>query len=330
MKPVFHNLSICAVIFAASLMVACSDRSAAPEGVLKEVSAIYHHGSIWTGIDGAARAEAIAVTNGKILDIGTNEEVEALRSTDTQMIDLDGAFVVPGFIDNHTHFLTGGFGLSSVNLRDAKTPDEFARRIADFAASQPSGRWIRFGDWDHELWGGALPHKGWVDDVTQDHPVFVMRLDGHMAFVNSKAMALAGITAETQSPPGGEIIRDENGEPTGIFKDTAMGLIAAVIPPPTDEEFDKAFAAAMRHALSRGVTQIHDMSDGEWDSFAAFRRAHDRGALDLRIYSFLPLSDWELVGAFVAQEGSGDDWLRWGRIERVCRRIAWFHNCMVL
>lgn len=331
MKSIILIVQFCLVMFVVSLTVACSDRSAAPESALNEASAIYHHGLIWTGVEGAVPAEAIAVTNGKILDIGTNEKIQALRSPDTQMIDLEGAFVVPGFIDNHTHFLTGGFGLSSVHLRDAKTSEEFARRIADFAALQPPGRWIRFGDWDHELWGGALPQKDWVDAQTPDHPVFVMRLDGHMAFANSKAMALAGVTAETQSPPGGEIIRDENGELTGVFKDSAMGLIAAAIPPPTDEEFDEAFAAAMRHALSRGVTQIHDMSDGEWDSFAAFRRAYDRGALDLRIYSFLPLSDWELVGALVAQEGSGDDWLRWGGLKgfvdgSLGSTTAWFYE----
>ncbi len=320
------------VIVFAGLSVSCSDRAAAPETAPQLVAKqIYHHGSIWTGVDGAARADAIAIADGRIVQVGTNAEVDALRSDDTQMIDLEGAFVVPGFIDNHTHFLTGGFGLSSVNLRDAKTPEEFTRRIADFAAAQPPGRWIRFGDWDHEAWGGALPQKDWVDAQTSDYPVFVMRLDGHMAFANSKAMALAGVTAETQSPPGGEIIRDENGDLTGVFKDTAMGLIAAAIPTPTDEEFDEALAAAMEHALSRGVTQIHDMSDGEWDSFAAFRRAYARGALELRIYSFLPLSDWQLVDAFVAQEGRGDDWLRWGGLKgfvdgSLGSTTAWFYE----
>lgn len=312
MKPFSRILFATIATIVAVLAIACTDRQAAPQSVAK---VIYHHGSIWTGVEGAAQSTAIAIADERIIHVGTNAEMDELRGPATQMIDLDGAFIVPGFIDNHTHFLTGGFGLSSVNLRDAKTPEEFARRIAEFAAAQPSGRWIRFGDWDHELWGGALPQKDWVDAQTPDHPVFVMRLDGHMAFANSKAMALAGVTAATQSPPGGEIIRGENGELTGVFKDTAMGLIATAIPPPTDEEFDEALAAAMDHALSRGVTQIHDMSDGEWDSFASFQRAYESGVLNLRVYSFLPLSDWELVDAFVAQEGRGDDWLRWGGLK---------------
>lgn len=331
MKQIFHHVFICAIIFVASMTAACSDRPDAPDSALNEASVIYHHGSIWSGVDGAAWSEAIVIADGRIIEIGTNEEAEELRAAHTQMIDLEGAFVVPGFIDNHTHFLTGGFGLASVDLRDADSPADFSRRIGDFAAAQPSGRWIRFGDWDHESWGGALPQKDWIDALTPDNPVFVMRLDGHMALANSKAITLAGVTAHTPDPEGGEIVRDENGEPTGIFKDTAMAFIAAVIPPPTDEEFDQALAAAIDHAVSRGVTQIHDMSDGEWDSFAAFRRAHERNALGLRVYSFLPLSDWELVNAFVGQEGRSDDWLRWGGLKgfvdgSLGSTTAWFYE----
>lgn len=332
MKSILQNMPRGLIILAIAISAACSpSEKTPPVAPAPSAATIYANASIWTGVEGAERAAAIAVADGRIIGVGTSAEIDALQSPDTQMIDLGGAFVVPGFIDNHTHFLTGGFGLASVNLRNADSPEEFARRIEDFAASQPPGRWIRFGDWDHEAWGGDLPRREWIDAATPEHPVFVMRLDGHMALANSKAIALAGVTAETQSPPGGEIIRDDNGDLTGVFKDTAMGLIAAAIPPPTDEEFDQALAAGIDHALARGVTQIHDMSDGEWDSFAAFRRAYERGALDLRVYSFLPLSDWELVAAFVGQEGRGDDWLRWGGLKgfvdgSLGSTTAWFYE----
>ena len=315
--------------FVAGHAAACADN--AEKNAASAATVIYHNASIWTGNEVAPSANAMAIADGRILQIGGAEDMASLRTADTKSVDLGGAFVVPGFIDNHTHFLTGGFGLASVNLRDAETPEEFAERIGDFAASQPAGRWIRFGDWDHELWGGDLPRKEWIDALTPNNPVFVMRLDGHMALANSAAMSLAGVTRETPDPDGGEIIRDDSGEPTGVFKDTAMGLIAAAIPAPSDEEFDTAFEAARDHALSRGVTQIHDMSDGEWDSFAAFRRAHERGALGLRVYSFLPLSDWELVSAFVEQEGRGDEWLRWGALKgfvdgSLGSTTAWFYD----
>ena len=290
----------------------------APDGAEeKPADAVFLNGAFWTGTDDATQAEAVAITDGAFVAVGSNAEIEPFIDAATETVDLDGAFVVPGFIDNHTHFLVGGFGLASVQLRDAASPEDFSRRLADFAATQPAGRWIQQGDWDHENWGGELPRKEWIDEGTAENPVLVWRLDGHMALANSLAIELAGITAETPDPAGGEIVRDENGEPTGVFKDTAAELILAVIPPPSDEEHDKALEAAMAHAISRGVTQIHDMSSGagDWASLAAFRRAHAAGTLDMRIYSFTHLSDWARVRDYVVENGRGDDWLRWGGVK---------------
>ncbi len=239
--------------------------------------------------------------------------------------------MTPGLIDNHTHCLSGGFGLASVALRDARTPAAFTERIGEFAAKLPAGRWILNGDWDHELWGGELPHRDWIDEVTRETPVLVTRLDGHMALANSAALALAGIDAETATPDGGEIVRDPDGRPTGVLKDTAMELVWAVVPKPTDAEYDRALEAAQQHALARGVTQIHDMAGDGWASLEAFRRARAAGRLKLRVYAFVPLSDWAELAEYVERHGRGDARLRWGAVKgfvdgSLGSTTAWFYE----
>ena len=171
--------------------------------------------------------------------------------------------MLPGFNDSHVHFLGGGFQLSSVNLRDASTPEEFASRIARFAAKLPAGRWITGGDWDHERWADAkLPTRQLIDQFTASTPVFVSRLDGHMALANSLALRLAGVTRETSDPPGGLIVRDKTGEPTGVLKDAAMSFVWKVVPQPGFEEKLTAARAASEHAATLGVTSVQDMSAG--------------------------------------------------------------------
>jgi predicted amidohydrolase YtcJ len=291
---------------------------------------IYTHASIWTGVPGAPRAEALAVGQGKLLAVGPAAEVAKLAGPATKTVDLGGRFVVPGLIDTHTHFLSGGFQLASVDLRGAKSRDEFVQRLAAFAKGLPAGRWITGGDWDHEAWGGELPRREWIDVAAGDHPVWVNRLDGHMALANSRALALAGVTRETANPAGGLIVRDEKtGEATGILKDDAMGLVDRVVPAPTEAARDEALQRAMRHAVSLGVTQIHDM--GTWDDLAADRRAAAKGALLLRIYAFVPLDTWPRLAEMVKKEGRGDDWLRWGGLKgfvdgSLGSTTAWFHE----
>ncbi len=157
--------------------------------------------------------------------VGTNED--ARKANAEQVVDAGGRLIVPGFTDAHTHFIDGGFGLASVQLRDARTRDEFVARIKAFAATVPAGTWITGGDWDHRLWGGELPTREWIDAVTPDHPVWINRLDGHMALANSVALKLAGVTRATKDVAGGEIVRDRSGEPTGVLKDNAMALVDA-------------------------------------------------------------------------------------------------------
>ena len=294
---------------------------------------IYTNAQIWTGAPAQPWAEALAVGEGVLLDVGPAARVEALRQDGTRVVDLGGGFVVPGFIDNHTHFLSGGFQLASVDLRSAETPEAFARRLAVFAASLPEGRWITGGDWDHERWGGALPQRGWIDSLTAAHPVFVSRLDGHMALANSKALALAGVTRDTPDPDGGTIVRyADTGAPTGVLKDEAMALVARVIPQPSPEALDEALARATDHALSLGVTQVHDVGSlGGWTDLDTYRRAQREGRLRLRIYALVPLATWQRLDAYVRQHGLGDDWLRWGGLKgfvdgSLGSTTAWFYQ----
>ena len=293
---------------------------------------VFRGGTVWTGDPGLGVVSAVAVSGGRILAVGSDADVASLVGEGTQVVELDGRTLVPGFIDAHVHFLDGGFKLAGVDLRDAGTPEEFARRIGDFARTVPPGTWITGGDWDHELWGGELPRKEWVDSLTPDHPVFVNRLDGHMSLANSAALALSGIDAQgrTPDPDGGTIVRDEaTGEPAGVFKDEAMGLVGQAIPAPSPEQLDRALQAAARHALERGVTQVHDMAG--WQSLETYRRARAAGALPLRVYSVVPISTWERLRDFVAENGRGDDRLWWGGLKgfvdgSLGSTTAWFYQ----
>ncbi len=166
------------------------------------------NGRIWTGNTNQPWAEALAISGDTIVLVGSTADVQQLTDANTQIIDAKGQFVTPGFIDSHVHFIDGGFRLSSVQLRNAKTPGEFISRIAAFAKTIPLGTWITGGDWDHTNWGDELPRSQWIDSVTAQHPVFIQRLDGHMGLANSLAMQLAKISAKTPDVSGGTIVRE--------------------------------------------------------------------------------------------------------------------------
>jgi predicted amidohydrolase YtcJ len=287
------------VVSTAALLAGCAE---SPD---VEAELILNGGLIWYGPDASVAADeaptAIAIADGKVLAVGGDAEIEAFAVASTERIDLAGRRVVPGFMDSHTHFVAGGFDLAGVQLRDAATPEEFARRIGEFAAQHPDV-WVSGGQWDHELWGGELPRRDWIDSLTPSTPVFVNRLDGHMGLANGRALELAGITAETADPPGGTIVRYPDGRPTGILKDDAMPLVYEVMPPPSEEERDRALQAAVEYAAARGVTMITDM--GSWEDLATYRRARARGELPLRVYSVVPLATWERLVEFVERGGA--------------------------
>ena len=260
-------------------------------------------------------AAAIAIHGNRIIAVGSNDEIKKLAGADTKVIDAKGRLVLPGFNDAHVHFMSGGFQLSSVDLRDANTPQEFAERIRDFAARLPKGRWITGGDWDHERWPDAkLPTKELIDRYTPDTPVFVNRLDGHMALANSLALKLAGVTRETKDPPGGVIVRDpKTDEPTGILKDAAQSFVWKVIPVPSFEEKLAAARAATNHAASLGVTSVQDMSAGA--DVSVYQALLDRGELKNRIYAVWPLPRWERLAQTGVRAHFGSAMLRTGGLK---------------
>ena len=276
---------------------------------------------LWTGDQAAPWAEALAVSGERLIAVGTNADIRRLASTVTP-IDAGGRLVLPGFIDAHVHFLEGGLRLASVQLRDARSRDEFVNRIRAFAATVPAGTWITGGDWDHSLWGGELPSRDWIDPVTPNHPVWINRLDGHMNLANSAALKAAGVTRATSDVAGGEIVRRADGEPTGLLKDNALALVDKVAPPPSPEMRRRAVTAAMRYVAERGVTTVHDMStSAAWDDMALYADMRKANALQTRIYSVVPLAQWERLRDVVARgeyggaDGRGDEWLRVGGLK---------------
>lgn len=276
---------------------------------------ILKNGRIWTGNLAHLWVEAVASRGERLIAVGSNDEILKLAGPRTQHIDLAGKLALPGFIDDHTHFMSGGFQLLSVDLRSAKTQQEFARRIKEKAATLPSGRWITGGDWDHELWlGASLPTKELIDRDTPNNPVFVNRLDGHMALANSVVLRLAKITKETKDPPGGSIVRDpKTGEPTGVLKDAAMSLVWPLVSKPTAAEYDEALKAAMAEAARVGVSSIQDITS--WADFEIYKRFKEAGRLTVRVYARTPMSQWKRQADLIGRQGAGDDWLRLGGVK---------------
>ena len=293
---------------------ACADVPADGES---EVTLALVNGRVWTGDPAAPWAEGVAVVGDTILAVGESAQIAEL-AVGARVIDAAGQLVTPGLTDAHVHFTDGGFRLSSVQLRDAATRETFVERIRDFAAGVPAGTWITGGDWDHERWGGELPSRDWIDAATPDHPVWVNRLDGHMALANTAALTAAGLTRETPDVDGGTIEREADGAPAGVLRDNAMALVDRVVPDPPDDLKDRALTAAMQYVAARGVTTVHHM--GGWDDLDTFRRAHADGRLITRIYAATPLGEWERLRDVIASgdfgpDGRGDDWLRIGALK---------------
>jgi predicted amidohydrolase YtcJ len=258
---------------------------------------------------------AVALAGNRIVALGATPEVRALAGPRTRVLDAAGKLVLPGFNDAHVHFLTGGFSLANVDLREARSPAEMARRLADYAQRLPQGRWILGGDWDHEKWPGApLPTKEMIDAATPDHPVFVNRLDGHMALANSLALKLAGISSKTRDPSGGVIVRDpRTGEPTGILKDAAQDLVERAVPAKSFQEKHVAARAATDHAAEVGVTSLTDMSAGE--DVGLYQYMLERGELKTRIYAIRSILSWEVLAKAGVRAPFGGDMLRIGGLK---------------
>lgn len=296
------------------LVLACLGLACTQVQTSAPATIILQNARIWTSNPAQPWAEALAVRGDSIVFVGSSKDLpKDLLSEAKMVMDAQGQMVTPGFIDSHVHFIDAGLNLASVQLRDAKTKAIFIQRIADFAKTVPPGTWITGGDWDHTLWGGELPTAAWIDEVTPKHPVFLNRLDGHMSLANTAAMKAAGITADTKEVEGGAIVRDSQGQATGVFKDNAANLIYAKMPPVSAAMRDRALAMAMDFLASKGVTSVHNM--GTWEDLETFRKARKKGSLKTRLYANVPLSAWAKLAQEVKQNGHGDHWLKIGGLK---------------
>jgi predicted amidohydrolase YtcJ len=272
------------------------------------------HAHVWTVDHAHPAAQALAISGNRIAAVGSEEEIKKWIGPATRQIDAQNNSVLPGFIDAHVHFSSGGSEISGVHLRDAAIPKEFARRIAEHARTLPKGEWMTGGTWDHELWGGTpLPSHDWIDAGTPDTPVFVTRYDGHMALANALALRLANVTRQTPDPPGGTIVRDPNGNPTGLMKDAAMGLVDKVIPDPSEEQLLRNIRAGLAEARRFGVTSLHDISNAE--DVRAYQILAARGELTSRIYCIAPLPQWQAPATTGVRAGFGNDWIHLGALK---------------
>lgn len=269
---------------------------------------------IWTGDPARPSAEALAVREGRIVAIGGNSDIEALRGLTTRAVEGRGRRVVPGLIDAHTHMSMGGFNLLAVDLRHTKNEKEFTEQLARFAKTRPSGQWITDGAWDHQQWAvPRLPTHALLDPATGDRPACIARQDGHMVVCNSLALRLAKITRDTPDPPGGVIVRDAAGEPTGILKDAAMDAIWAVRPARTLAEVTEALRTAMRHAGKSGVTSVQDLPGNARD-LEAWEGLRQAGGMTVRVNYRPSLTEWEKARDKKAGVKK-DEWLRVGGVK---------------
>ncbi len=302
------------------LFVLATSAPAAPESSPADL--ILAAGRIRTMDPARPWAESVLISQGRIARVGSNAEIAAAAPKGTAVIDLGGAFVLPGFIDCHTHFLNGGYALSSIQLKDVRSREEFAARFEAKVSGMKKGAWVLNGTWDEEgFTPPALPAKEWIDRQTPDNPVFVRRYDLHIGLANSLALKIAGITKDTPSPQGGEILKDPaTGEPTGILKEAAMGLVTDLIPPPSPEDDLRAVEAALAHAAEYGVTSVHEMAypDSFTPAFEAYQKLYRAGKLTTRIYFYVPITRIDLLEGLRLRSPFGNDFLRIAGLKAFC------------
>ena len=299
-----------AVYFLAFMSGAYANAQPKPTATL-----IITNAAIYTVDKQHPKAEAVAVIRERIVALGSSAEIDLWRGPQTKVIDADGKLVLPGFNDSHVHFIQGGAQLDQVNLTDVATPEEFTRRIGAQATKTPKGEWILGGRWDETKWPTAqLPTKELVDPVTGDTPIFVERYDGHEALANSAAMKLGGVNAKTPDVPGGVIVRDASGNPTGIFKDAAQELINKAIPAMSHERRMRAARRALEHAASLGVTSVQHMNP-EFADVAVYSELEEKSELTTRIYAVPMETNSQDQAKVGIRRAWGSSYLRLGAVK---------------
>jgi predicted amidohydrolase YtcJ len=275
---------------------AVPDARPAEAPALPKADVIFLHGNIYVGQPANAlfssieRNEAIAVRGDRIEAVGKNAEIEKLKGPQTQVVDLGGHFVVPGFNDAHMHLADAGLQKLNVDLTGVKSVDELRERVLAKVQTAKQGEWILGGGWDETLWPvKALPSRWDLDEVSSGHPVFLDRVDGHLAVANTRALQLASITIASRDLPGGHIDRNDNGEPTGILRDIAQGSVRQVVPKPTHQAMRHGIEVALADLAAHGVTSAQDNS--AWEDFQIYEELEKEGKLTVRISEWLTFDD---------------------------------------
>ena len=275
---------------------------------------VIRNGRVHTVDAGQPEAQALAIVRERIAAVGSNAEIAGWIGPHTRVLDAQGHSVLPGFNDSHVHFVAGSAQLSEVQLNDATTREEFVRRVGEYARKLNKGEWVLGGRWDHEhLPGAALPTREWIDPVTPDNPVWVSRYDGHMGLANSLALKLAGVDRNTPDPPGGTIVRDAAGNPTGALKDAAEGLVGRIIPEASESQLTIAIRAGLDEARRYGVTSVQDISHAE--EMRVYQRLLVSGQLTARMYGITPLPQYQYPAGAGIAAGFGNDWIRTGALK---------------
>jgi predicted amidohydrolase YtcJ len=276
---------------------------------------VLYNGKLYTMDPGLPRTQAVAIAGNRVLAVGSDADVRALLAPNGQAIDLHGRAVVPGFTDSHLHFMSYGLSLKQIDLAEVPTLEEALARVAARAAATPPGHWLHGRGWDHSLWaGGAFPTRQDLDRVAAEHPVYLERKCGHVGWANSRALQLAGITAQTPDPAGGAIERDaDTGEPTGILKELAMDLMTRLFEEPAPAEAMAAIRAGMDRAHKLGLVGIHTMEGPT--SFRAFQELRASGELELRVLMQIPVENLDSAIQVGLRSGLGDERLRIGGVK---------------
>jgi predicted amidohydrolase YtcJ len=276
---------------------------------------IITNAKIWTVDKARPQAEALAVVGERIVAVGSAAEVDAWQGPQTKILDAKGKLLLPGFNDAHVHFVDGGSGLEEVQLKDAGSPEEFAKRIGERAKNTPKGEWITGGNWDEQKWSPPnLPTKELIDPVTPDTPVWVNRHDGHESLANSVTLRLASITAKTPDPPGGQIVRDAHGNPTGVLRDAAQSLVEKIRPPLTRARRMHAIHLGLEHAASLGVTSAQDKNP-PYDDVKAYAELAEKSELTVRMYVAPMETDWKDQAKIGVRHAFGTSFLRMGAVK---------------
>jgi len=258
---------------------------------------IFTHANIYTGVVDATaslgagkRAEALAVVGDRILAVGTRDEIMKLKGPETKIVDLEGHFVMPGFNDAHMHLASAGLEKMNVNMIGVKTLDEFRERLRAKCEAAEPGEWVVGEGWDETLWPvKILPTRWDLDEVSGKHPVYLVRVDGHLGVANTLALQLASVTVASRDPDGGKIDRDESGTPTGIVREKAERAVLAAIPKPTHEKRRQAIELALADLASHGITSAQDYS--QWEDFQIYEDLEHEGKLTARISEWLTFDD---------------------------------------